>query len=502
MILPSFSSIVLVLVLLVSSLYTVVAWNDCGQSMNTEVPRFTQFALFPNPAKVGQTVHARAVVSLSGVTAGTVTDGTIQIVVSFDGETVISIPGVSLCNSTSSIMCSTLASGDNPVSFNFVLPVIPAGQYGVTLFVNPLGISKGGCVNFDLTVEDPSSGNMFTSWIEATLAGVAQFSIADYEQRQFGDLIQVGPIGPSTSGTYQWGTFMSIIGSQDVLGASFSPVGYVWGLNGNMTGAQITRGLIQQQTYSGTFYLGYVRSLLKKTLDTKIADGSFTLTWSYSYENGQLTSSLLSGTLDFDDDAVLPLGWQAPVSLGRLGTFSLYTNDAGILIVNSTKKYCLTAEPCDFAGVGAAPSAGSVSDRNIVIAVTIAIGIPLIAVLIFASVLWLRHKRRHEDEAGIFSAARKPEYGNALVIDDIIQESREHGSSIIPQLERRPGDTESDDDEDDYTGEEAELNRSPNSKRGRTRGRSPKYGSDDGRSPVVSRSRSRSIGSDDSYESD
>jgi hypothetical protein len=43
-------------------------------------------------------------------------------------------------------------------------------------------------------VVDPASGNMFTSWIEATLAGVAQFSIADYEQRQNGDLIQVGRI--------------------------------------------------------------------------------------------------------------------------------------------------------------------------------------------------------------------------------------------------------------------------------------------------------------------
>jgi hypothetical protein len=491
--LPSFCSNVILLLLV--SLCTVFAWNDCGQSLNSEVPRFTQFALFPNPVKVGQTVHARAVMSLSGVTAGTITDGTIQIVVSFEGESVLSIPGISLCNSSSSIICSTFASGDNPISFNFELPKIATGNYVVTLLVNPLGISKGGCVSFDVTVEDPASSNMFTSWIEATLAGVAQFSIADYEQRQFGDLIQVGPIGPSSSGTYQWGTFMSIIGSQDVLGTSFSPVGYVWGINGNMTSAQITRGLIQQQTYTGRFYLGYVRSLLQKTLDTKLSEGDFTITWTYNYEDAKLTSSILTGTIDFDDDAVLPVGWPAPVSLGRLGLYTLYTNDAGIIMVNSTKKYCLTDEPCDYAGVGAAPMTGNVSDRDVVIAVTIAVGIPLIAVIILASVLWLRHKRRHEDEAGIFSAARKPEYGNALVIDDIIQESREHGSSIMPSLERRPGDTESDDDDDDYSREGDGLRSPPARGRGR---RSPRYDSeDDGRSPVVSRSRSRSIGSDD-----
>jgi hypothetical protein len=36
----------------------------------------------------------------------------------------------------------------------------------------------------------------------------------------------------------------SIIGSQDVLGASFSPVGYVWGLNGNMTASSMNFTII------------------------------------------------------------------------------------------------------------------------------------------------------------------------------------------------------------------------------------------------------------------
>jgi len=257
-----------------------------------------------------------------------------------------------------------------------------------------------------------------------------------------------------------------------------------------MTELQYNSGFKEKQTYTGTFYIGYVSSLTKRTLDTEIAEGDFKLTWTFRKEsNGALTSTLV-GTIYFDPAPRVPKGWSAPVTLDRLGPYSLHTNDAGMIMVQATKKYCLTAEPCDFEGQGAAPGNEGLSDNDIAIMVALLVGIPLIAAMVGATLLFLRHRKRNEEEAGIFSAARKPEYGNALVIDDIIQESREQNGSVLSPRSRRSGDSYdySDDDEDEST----ELN-SPRSNPSR-RAKSPVYSDDDdfdGRSPGRSTSRSR-----------
>jgi hypothetical protein len=403
------------------------------------------------------------------------------------------------------------------------VPKIPTGTYGVQLVANLVGVAKQGCLKFDITVQDPANTSpVFTSWIEATLAGVAQFPVgnisSNYTSRRIGDQIQVGPIGPapiSLSKNNQWGSFIAVVGSEDIIDPDFNPAGYVWGLQGNMTVMRIlSTHQISSQTYEGTFYLGYVNSMDQRTLDTDIMEGEFILTWTFTYGSDGTVTSSLAGDIYFDRQAVLPTGWRAPISIGRLVRLSLYTNSQGNLIVNGTKKYCLTTELCDFEQSGVAPPSDGLTDRDIGIMVALLVGIPLIAALIGATVLYLRHKRRIEQEEGIFSSARKPEYGNALVIDDIIQESREHGgSSLIPPLERRPGDSDSDysdEDENDNTRTPLSPRSGRSSNRGsrissssRRRSRSRSLSPSDGdarRSPAAAR-RSRSFNDSDSDDS-
>jgi hypothetical protein len=456
--------------------------------------------------------------TLTGVKAGQVTGGTITLMVTYDGTT-YSIPGISLCNSTSAIACSSLASGPNPISFEFTVPKIPTGTYGVQLVANLVGVAKQGCLKFDVTVQDPSDTSpVFTSWLEATLAGVAQFPVgnnislsSNYTSRRIGDPIQVGPLGnmpANIAKNNQWGSFINVVGSEDIIDPGFNPAGYVWGLNGNMTVMRIlSTQQIHTQTYEGTFYLGYVNNMDQRTLDTDILEGEFILTWTFDYGSDGTVTSSLAGDIYFDRQAVLPTGWRAPISIGRLVRLSLYTNSQGNLIVNGTKKYCLTTELCDFEQTGVAPPSEGLTDKDIGIMVALLVGIPLIAALIGATVLYLRHKRRTEQEEGIFSSARKPEYGNALVIDDIIQESREHGGSgLIPPLERRPGDSDSDySDEDDNHTRPLSPRSGRSSNRGsrissssRRRSRSPSPSDSDlRRSPAAGR-RSRSFDDSDS----
>lgn len=311
--------------------------------------------------------------------------------------------------------------------------------------------------------------------------------------------MQVGPIGPApafASSTYQWGTFISVTGSQDVIVPYFNPTGYVWGMSGSMV-QMVYFNTTRAQTYQGTFYVGYVSSLSQslktRAVDVSILDGTFNLTWFLTTDSNGVVSSTLSGKLMFDDIASLPLGWAHPITLGRFGELSAATSTEGILLLEGTKNYCFTSSPCVFNQVPPSQVTGGGSTlskhvENILIGVLVSFGVVII--LLAALLLWYRNKRHFEEEDGIFAAARKPEYGNALVVDDIIQETREHGggNTLIPRLDRHPGDTGSDLSED-------ELDRRPRSRSTRrTPSSRPPHspGSSPARSRNVSRSRSRS----------
>jgi len=447
------SSVILVVLLL--ALSCTIKGDTNWQSCDGVGISFKHFTLFPNPVAVGQSVHGLAVITLTNVNPGDVQIGSINVDILYNKASVFTLTNIPLCNSTNAIVCNTLSAGDNTVSFDFQVPKILAGDYTVK-FTGKIGQGASlqmGCLTFDISVVDPTQDGYFRSYIQASLAGSAQFENTDYLARGLGDIVQVGPVGPVPtiySSLYQWGTFLSVEGSQDSIASFFNPANYVWGMNGSMV-AMRYHNTTRQQTYQGVFTVGYVTSLSNRAMDVVIVEGTFNLTWSYKTENGKISSNL-TGTIMFDDIATLPTSWSRPFTLGRYGILDAETNSEGTLIVSGSKDYCATDSACKRNNEEAIRSSttgkksnSSLSDRNLGLIIGLCIGIPLVLILLVALFLYRRHRKHYEEEAGIFNAARKPEYGNALVVDDIIQETREHGgnNTLIPRLDRHPGDTHS-----------------------------------------------------------
>lgn len=80
----------------------------------------------------------------------------------------------------------------NAISFDFEVPQIPEGNYELKLSFTPFPTQvKTGCLVFGVQVVDPSASNTYTSWISATLVGVAQFGTSDYASRQPEEPVQV-----------------------------------------------------------------------------------------------------------------------------------------------------------------------------------------------------------------------------------------------------------------------------------------------------------------------
>jgi len=452
---------------------------------DTDTPKFNQFTIFPQPILTGQTVHLYTAVNLPDAMP-TITGGTIEMRIEYNGVTFLDITDISLCNSTSSIACYSLTPGQsNAFSFDFTVPQIPVGSYTFQLSFSPLPLTiKQACVSFTVDVGSAvATENVYTSSIEATLAGVAQFPNPDYTQRTVHDTVQVGPIGPaspSVSANYPWGTFLSVTGSPDLVSPNFSPSGYVWGLAGAMqTMVAPINTATTQQSYNGTFYIGYIATPTQNILTTLIVTGTFALSWNYTVpsEGGAVTSSL-TGQINFDNSAVLPLGWSAPITLGRLGQLAVTTSPGGTLSVSGSKSICI-ANPCTPGTPTPAPSKHHVlvlSTQNLTILLCLVIGVPVLTVIGVLLFLWSRQRRHYEQEEGIFSTARKPEYGNALVVDDIIQETKEHGGTLIPRgADKYP---------DDLTDQERSNEGSRRGRERRARSTSP--------SRSVSRSGSRS----------
>lgn len=477
---------------------------DCGEP-TAGVPRFTQLAVFPNPVQVGQTVHVRAVVVLPALNNQTL-NGSLTMEIKYQG-TPVPIPGISLCDSTDAIVCSALTAGQNAISFDYEVPQIPEGDYTITLYGPTSSFVSSGCLTFTVTVEDPTQNGKFLSYLRAELAGSAQFSNPDYTKRQIGDIVQIGPIGSvptSVSSAYAWGTFISVEGTQDNILSDVVTTGLVWGLSGNMTTMKYSQTL-RAQTYTGTFYVGYVNAYTQHALTTAVLDGDFSLTWTYT-QTASGTVTTLQGELTLNEMAVLPTGWSDPLVYQRLGPFTVYTSTEGILTVNGSEKICTSGSACDFDATVSNPSKKLLTSADVGLIIAFGVGVPLIITLAVVTILYLRRRRSFEEEDGIFSASRKPEYGNALVVDDIIQETREHSPELIPRLNRHPGDYS--DDEYERRGRRSRRNsrRETSMSRSRTPSRSeslsPSPSRSESRSASASRSRSRSRSYSEDYSSD
>lgn len=479
---------------------------DCGVHMGSGRVVFDQIDVFPNPVKVHQTLHLRAVVTVPAQMNHSVA----QITVGYVGQLFI-VHNVDVCKMSSSIRCP-IQKGENVFALDWTVPQIPAGEYTLRLmFAN----GTAGCANITVKIEDPEeTDNVFVSKFDAVLEAHAQYEVANVNERQHGHYIQVGPYGylpAAISYAFPWGRVSKISGTEDIVPPYMDPTGLIWGMYGNMTGwkRDTTNNTVIEHIYAGTFYFGYLgQHGFFNSPQKSFMEGEFTITWSI---NALTKKPLMVGQLTFDTEVVLPPGWGAPVTIGRLKTLDVTTDEFGLLRVSGSKKYCTTQDQawCNQLEQGKS-QVGTTSDpqwndRDLGLTIGLILGFAFVIVILIALLVYVKHKREIEQEDGVFSASRKPEYGSALVVDDIIQETKEHGGALLPKLDRtkRLADLDlseySSYDETNRTGTETETDRgrslSPRRGRsGRKKSLSPSASeatlSDGSRSRSVSRSRS------------
>jgi len=457
----------------------------CDGPGNTNII-LNEFTAFPSTVEVGDTVFIRAKIT----PAHEILAAQVQIRVYLSTSTdtpLIDIPGIDLCTLTSNVKCPITATS-HIFMWEFVVPQISPGTYQIRYnIVQTVGANTtySSCIQFSFTITNNIFIGAFSSWYSATLLGTAFFTRNNYTDRTVGDVLQVGPSGPLVNwdgSELAYGTISSITGSGDLVpSTSFDTTGYVWGITGTLQ--KKTFGLSSGQEshiYKGDFYLGYIRGGSNYNYTNPLLYGSFTLNWTYA----DASNAVVSGSVMFSRNATIPPGWGVPLLFGRLETHSVITSKNGFLVIQGGSDYCPNGI-CPHDSVDGSPS---LSSDKLALVIALPIAFVFIVVLIAAALIFYRNRRKTEQEDGIFAVARKPEYGAALVVDDIIQETKGNKNfrSMLNHQYSEDEDDPSYDEEEDYESEDASRSRTLSRSPSRSLSRSPR------RSPSFSRSRSNS----------
>lgn len=456
----------------------------------------TEFNAFPSPVEIGGTLFVRANIKPKY----NITKATVQISVyytdNFDVTGVkplVTIPGLDFCALSTTFSCP-LQAVSNILSWQYTVPSILPGTYQVRYTItedNPPDGNPYSCIQFPITV-DGAKTNSFTSQYSANLIGTAVFSEADYKQRQIGQNVQVGPSGPLNFSTPGYGSLKGLQGSGDLVpNAFYDTSNFVWGMSGTMTKQSIGPKGQLTHIYQGNCFLGYINNDRKNVLgnfydyDTPLLEGDFYLNWTYK----DSSTALITGYVDFTPSAVIPTGWGFPLLYGRIQRHTVSTSNVGFLMIQGILPFCPNGL-CESPPSSDSKKGGhGLSSGTLALIIVPILGFALIALVAFAIFRYVRRRRESEAEDGIFAVARKPEYGSALVVDDIIEESR--GSKTLQAM------IDINEGGDDDSGSDSESDRSRSVSRSVSRSGSPS------RSRSGSRSQSRGMrsGEDSAGES-
>jgi len=460
------------LVLIAFLLSVSLAANCFGPASKLAV---TEFDAFPSPVSIGSTVYIRAVIE------PTYAMGSAQVQLlayysdNFDTTGVtplVDITGLDFCNLSTSISCP-LPAGSHVLSWEYTVPNVLPGTYQIKYIIledNPPDGNPYSCIQFTVDVAGLATSS-FTSWYNATLLGTAIFTQPNYQLRQIGENLQVGPSGPlngSISPVPAYGSIKFLSGSGDLVpNPYYDTSDFVWGLSGVMVKMNIGPSGQISHIYQGDCYLGYIDETDPTAVGnyydylTPLIEGTFTLNWTYM----DSSTAEISGYAYFVPTATVPYGWGYPLLYGRLGEHEVYTSDVGFLQIQGSLQYCASgvcATPPAEGGIGG----GGLSSQNLGLAIGLPIAAVFIIVLIAAALLYMKKKRETEQEDGVFAVNRKPEYGSALVVDGIIEETM--GSKTMQaMLDMR----DEDDDRSESDGH-SDKGHSDRGRSGRSRSRS------------------------------
>ncbi|KAJ6228908.1 niemann pick type c2 protein npc2-related [Anaeramoeba flamelloides] len=312
--------------------------------------------------------------------------------------------------------------------WNINIPSVPQGQYELKLTVMDPEDNIVSCVIVTASVTDsnnptPTNCN-YPSDMDWSMEAnnIAQYEKADPKERVKGTWIQVGDLGPHTTGDR--GKFSKLIASEDnTFGEVPNSNIFEWCLNGTVTKREsVDAGY--EITYEADVWIG-AKNENMDTWDEYYMRGNveFTGTWDISDDH----LSALTGNLNFDPTVHMPPSWAGPVSYGKLNPIPLEFKSTSNLVLaqkdttvcqceiddcgvcGGDGQSCITPTPTATPTPSPTTDTKSDDNNNTIIAVSVIVPIAAIVIIIIVILLLRQRKQKKTAQTEIISANR---FGN------------------------------------------------------------------------------------------
>jgi len=263
----------------------------------------------------------------------------------------------------------------------------------------------------------------YTSTFIASMVGTVTF-LEDADS-----VIQIGPRGPGGSdlgSTYPWGTFQSVVASPDLVGYSFQPQNYVWGLRGSINTS------VTQNQFDGTLYIGWRPDVNNYEGAQLVYQGVFS--WDMAPNTGNANApayTFQSGSVTLLPAYFSPDNFPYPLNIGNLGPLIISKSSGQTTFtINAQRAWCRCN--CENGGVGhddllqQKKSSGLSNFEKGTIAICVVGGVIFIVAIIF--IVKIRRSKPRPvvyDDADLLDP-QKPDYGTMAINEAFEAEEQEY----------------------------------------------------------------------------
>jgi len=326
-------------------------WEDCGIPLTRKI-YYTGVVVSPSTISIANQLdnHDVSINVAAQIKDYTVQPGTnVSMMVTKDGETYFNGPVGDLCTilyNANRAYCP-LPEGAYSYSYQYTLPPLPSGNYTVVITTyEPITGNQIGCLSTTTSVIGLGlDACSYTSTLTANMDGTVSYLNDN-------SLIQIGPRGPGNvdlGTSYPWGLFKSIVASPDLVGYSFQPQNYVWGIRGAINTS------VTQNQFDGTLYIGWRPDTANYEGAQLVYQGVFSWIMTPNPSAGNPATApayfFQSGTVNLIPEYMYPDNFPYPLNIGNLGTLKISQSSTQTLFtVSVSRSWCRCN--CANGGVG------------------------------------------------------------------------------------------------------------------------------------------------------
>jgi len=419
--------------LLLSLLCITIAsasWADCGIPLTRKI-YYQGVVLSPSQISIGTqlddhdiSVNVGALIKDYNVQLNT----SVSMLITKDGETYFNGPIGDLCTilwNANRVSCP-LNEGSYSFSYQYTLPPLPSGNYTVTITTyEPITGNQIGCLAVSASIIGLGASQCsYTSTLSASMLGTVVFQGTD------SSIIQIGPRGPDgmdLGPNYPWGTFKNLVASPDLVGYTFNPSNYVWGLRGAINTS------VSQDQFDGTLYIGYRPNATDYENAQLVYQGIFSWQMTPSAGDSKAPAYIFqTGTVSLIPPYFYPDGFPYPLNIGNLAPFTIdQSTSQTTFTITASRGWCRCN--CDLGGIGhdnIVPNPSKKSGLSNYEKGTIAVGV-VGGVVLIAAIFFIIRSRRTKRRPVVYDDTdlldpQKPDYGTMAINEAFEAEEQEY----------------------------------------------------------------------------